>query len=151
MKAFHKLMELNLAGWSEVFLGLKKGWIGKNDVADYASNILSSGVDDYNENVAILAGADSMTDYEVEELVLPLLDGVDHCAFDSWRLAALEELNDSELSDEDKIQKLQELYGEFDYPEDMEPCSIYSEISIDPLEAMKLVIKTLKTKKKPGY
>ena len=39
---------------------------------------------------------------------------------------------------------MQELYAEFDYPEDMQECSIYHNSKISPIEAMHLLIASLK-------
>lgn len=147
MKPIEQLKELNLVCWSSLLVGLQRGWAAKSDVAAYAISLLSADLDNGNENIAVLAGADSLDDMEVKDLLLQI-DGSTEApeAFEKWRLATLITLSDSVLSEEEKIDKLQELYAEFDYPEDMASCSIYSQDAVDPLVALSEVISALRKK-----
>ncbi len=146
MKPITELKELDLLCWSTLLVGQQKGWVTKADIGDYATKLLSDGLDNDDGNIAVLAGADSYDDSEVKELMLQVVNGsyseVD--ALEKWRLATLLALSKSSLSEEEKIDKLQEIYSEFDYPEDMSSCSIYSQDSVDPLIAMSDVILSLK-------
>lgn len=147
MKPVEALKELNLVCWPSLFVGLQRGWAAKSDIADYAVNLLSTDLDNGNENIAILAGADSLDDSEVNDLLLQVGEEMEPPeAIEKWRLATLTALSESALSEEEKIDKLQELYAEFDYPEDMASCSIYSQDTVDPLAAMSEVISALKKK-----
>jgi len=62
-----------------------------------------------------------------------------------WRLASFEQLLKSNYTDQEKVDKLQVLHSDFNWPEDMYGCSIYNDIKMPPLEAMKLLINKLKT------
>ena len=70
-------------------------------------------------------------------------------SLDKWRLAHLLCIASSSDSLDEKVCKLQEVYAEFGYPEDMISCSIYSSEHVCPLEAMNAVIKKLKQKMLP--
>lgn len=147
MKPIEVLKELDLVCWSALFVGLQKGWATKSDIADYATSLLSADLDNGDENIAVLAGSDSLDDSEVKGLLLQVGGSTeDPEAIEKWRLATLIALSESVLRKENKIDKLQELYAEFDYPEDMSSCSIYSQDSVDPLAAMSGVISALKQK-----
>jgi hypothetical protein len=147
MKPIDELKELALICWSTLLVGLQKGWVTKSDIADYATKLLSKGIDN-NEDIAVLANADFYDDLEVKELMLRITNepNFEAAAVEKWRLAILLALNKSILPEEEKIDKLQELYAEFDYPEDMFSCSIYSQDTVDPLAAMVDVISSLKKK-----
>ncbi len=56
-------------------------------------------------------------------------------ALEKWRFAHISSLLKSEQSPNDKINGLQELYGEFGFPEDMASCGVYSRDRVDPLDA----------------
>lgn len=145
MTAINELKELGLICWPTLFVGQQKGWVSKFDIADYAVSLLADKSCE-NEDVSVLAGANTLEDSEVKELVQRMVQPVhsDTQVLDKWRLAILIGLNNSELSEDEKINRLQELYAEFDYPEDMNSCSIYSQDAVDPLSAMREVIGSLK-------
>ncbi|MDO6583866.1 DUF2247 family protein [Photobacterium sp. 2_MG-2023] len=147
MKPMEVLKELNLVCWSTLLVGLQRGWAKKSDIAAYATSLLSADLDNGDENIAVLAGADSLDDSEIKCLLLQVGGSTDAPeVIEKWRLATLTALSGSVLSEEEKIDKLQELYAEFEYPEDMASCSIYSQDSVDPLVAMSEVISSLKKK-----
>lgn len=147
MKPMEALKELNLVCWSTLFVGQQMGWVTKLDIEDYAMSLLSADLDNGDKNIAVLAGADSLDDSEVTDLLLQVGGEMESPeAIEKWRLAALTALSESVLSEEEKLDKLQELYAEFDYPEDMTSCSIYSQDSVGPLAAMSEVILALKKK-----
>ena len=62
------------------------------------------------------------------------------------KLAALLSLKESTISNKEKCDRLQELYADFNYPDDMSECSIYSTSQISPLEGMNNLIAKLKDK-----
>lgn len=137
------LASLGLACWSTIFLGFKKHWIRREDIFEYAMNQLLDGCE--SERVAIIAGGEYLSDEELLEIISSQIDMADCVAdTDKWRLAFLLCLDASDDSDENKIDKLQEIYAEFDYPEDMASCSVYSQDRLAPLVAMGQVVKRLK-------
>ncbi|WNZ53767.1 DUF2247 family protein (plasmid) [Microbulbifer sp. MKSA007] len=52
-----------------------------------------------------------------------------------WRYVLLKSLIYSCIPNQEKIDRLQQLYSQFDYPADMENCSIYSASKHCPIEA----------------
>lgn len=147
MKPIEVLKQLNLINWAVLFTGFQRGWIIKSDISNYSVSLLSDSLDDGDENIAVLASADSFDDSEVKELLLKISDQYSEPEIiERWKLAMLITLNESGLSEEEKIDRLQELYAEYDYPEDMSSCSIYSQDSVPPLKAMSDVILSLKGK-----
>jgi hypothetical protein len=130
-----------------LFIGQQNGWITKSDIADYAVNLLSLGLDNGDENIAVLAIAESFDDSELRDLLLQVGGEAEKTdSVEKWRLAELIALCESALSDEEKLNRLQDLYAKFDYPEDMSSCSIYSQDSVNPKVAMLNVISSLKRK-----
>ena len=147
MKPIDALRILSLVSWSMLYIGFQRGWVKKSDIADYATNQLSADMDNGDENIAVLASAYSLDDSEVLDLLLKVGgDEKYQNSIEKWRLAKLVALSESVLCEEEKLYKLQELYAEFDYPEDMAPCSVYSKDSVDPLVAMSELILALKNK-----
>jgi hypothetical protein len=137
------LISLGLACWSTIFLGLRNRWIRQEDIFEYAINQLLDGCE--SECVVIIARSEYLSDEELLELISKQMEMTDCVAdTDKWRLAfllCLDALNDS---DENKINRLQEIYADFDYPEDMASCSIYSQDDVGPLVAMNRVVERLK-------
>ena len=137
------MIDLGLLCWSTILLGLKKGWVNREDVIDYAVSLLVKGNDD--EDVAVMAGGESLSDDELFNLISNQIKSIDDLTdLDKWRLAHLLCIAESDDDEQLKIDKLQEVYANFDYPEDMTSCSIYSQDKIDPLVAMMRVIGELR-------
>ena len=144
MSVLDILQEKNLLSWSVLLFGLERGWVDVEQVIEYALNYLSMHPFEYHEDISILAGAAKDNREEILGILSKLAgDFSFERVKDIWRLAFLSELYFSHLGDEEKIYKLQEVYADFDYPQDMEGCSIYSNVSIDPLIALKKVIDDL--------
>lgn len=139
MEPTKNLTRLGLLDWSTIALGLGKNWIQKGEVVEYATSLLMSGTED--ENIALIACGGSLSNDELLELVESQAYQVD---IDRWRLAHLLALAQSNDSDQKKISKLQSVYAEFNYPEDMKSCSIYSQDNEDPIVVMMSVIDGLK-------
>lgn len=143
MSPLGALISLGLAGWSTIFLGFRKHWIRRRDIFEYAMNQLLAGCE--SERAAIIAGGEYFSDEELLEIISQQMEMTDCVAdTDKWRLAFLLSLEASNDNDENKINRLQEIYADFDYPEDMASCSIYSQDGLDPLVAMSQVVKRLK-------
>lgn len=139
------LFQTGLMDWNVLYIGLSKGWVTRSDIINFAVQRMvegESGVD-----ISILASAEMSDD---EELCTTLKkksssENFDH-ALEVWRLAHLKEIEFSNLDDEEKVNKLQEVYANFDYPHDMRSCSIYSGTNTPPLIEMKRVIEALEGK-----
>lgn len=139
------LINLGLLCWSTILIGLRKGWVSRKDVIDYAVDLLVNGNED--EDVAIIAGGESLEDDELFNLISNQVKQSDNAAaLDKWRLAHLLNIAESDDDEQTKLDRLQEVYANFDYPEDMASCSIYSQDEIDPLVAMTQVVEELKSR-----
>jgi hypothetical protein len=145
MLPLNVLIDLGLASWSTMLLGFRKRWVRRDDIFEYAINQLLIGSE--SERVAIIAGGRYLSDEELVEIVSKQIE-VENCVadIDKWRLAFLLCVDASDDSDENKIKRLQEIYADFDYPEDMASCSVYSQDRGDPLVAMKQVVNRLREK-----
>lgn len=143
MSPLNVLISLGLACWSTIFLGFKKRWIRRDDVFEYAISQLLNGCE--SERVAIIAGGEYLSDEELLAIISKQMEMTDCVAdMDKWRLAFLLCIDATDDSDENKINRLQEIYADFDYPEDMASCSIYSQDGVCPLVAMNQVVKRLR-------
>lgn len=139
------LIRLGLACWSTILLGFRKRWLRREDVFEFAMSQLLSGCE--SEHVAVIAGGECLSDEELLEIISDKM-GVESgvAEMDKWRLVFLVCIDESTDSDEVKINKLQDIYADFDYPEDMASCSIYSQDGISPLVAMSRVLERLREK-----
>lgn len=139
------LINLGLLCWSTILLGLRKGWVSRKDAIDYAIELLVNGNED--EDVVIIAGGETLEDDELLNLISEQVEQADIAtALDKWRLAHLLSIAESDDDEQTKLDKLQEVYANFDYPEDMASCSIYSQDEIAPLIAMMQVVEELRRK-----
>ncbi len=148
MEPIEILHKKNILDWMTLLLGLQKGWVNNFDISNYAIEILSGDIDGLDENIAMLAEARKMHKIDIQELILEIssLNIANVNPNIKWRYALLLSLDQSNISEKAKINKLQELYADFEYPEDMESCSIYSQDNLDPLSSMRLLINDLERK-----
>lgn len=145
MSPLKVLIDLGLMCWPVVFLGFRKGWVRRKDVFEYAVSLLVGG--NKNEDVAVIAGGEYLGDDELLTLVSKQIERSDYAFdLDKWRLAFLLCIDGSDDCEQDKINRLQKVYADFDYPEDMASCSVYSQDDVCPLVAMRQVVKELQEK-----
>lgn len=145
MSAVRILMDLGLLSWSTLYVGLKRDWAKTQDAVDYAVSILLDG--NYDDDISVIASEGFSDKKELYDLIFKKVNGADNSLdFDKWRLAHLIAIDESDFDEQTKLEKLQDIYVEFNYPEDMASCSIYSQDDIDPIECMRRVINTLKIK-----
>ena len=143
MDASEILQELGLLSWSVISCGFEKGWMTKKQVIDYAVKQVLKG--ESSSNIEIIAMGEDLNDHEFLSLVnSESKAGEEQFSLKSWRLAKLIVIDNSDKNDQEKIDRLQEVYSSFHYPEDMSSCSIYANDGIDPLIAMHNVIQNLK-------
>ena len=149
MSVYNQLTKLNLLSWPTLFVGFEKELILKRDLEDYAVSLLKKS-DNVEPNITLLADASHYNKDEIQDIIKSQLKSeniIKESEISKLKLAALLSLEESALSDEGKCNKLQELYSDFDYPNDMSGCSIYStDSTISPLECMHNLIITLKKK-----
>lgn len=152
--------ELGLASWSVLATGLRRGWASREDVIAFAVTWLTDNPEDTRRAPALLAGGEEYDDDQMLELLGQCTAGAEANNHDleTWRLAHLLLLARSSMPRYDKLDRLDELYAEFEYPPDMRLCSQYrashyaieagfapaSELSVDPVDAMWTLIQQLK-------
>ena len=146
MKPIEVLIKLDLICWNTLLFGWKNSWVNRESIASYAAGLLSEGVDNNDENIALMAANSSLDDDEILSLLEKLCDNADDDVIDKWRLSNLICIAEVSMSDQEKIDAVQEVYAKFDYPEDMASCSIYTQDNQDPLMVMVQVIESLKSK-----
>ena len=102
--------------------------------------------EDAGQEVALIAGGEYLSDEELLGLIEKKQQGQDAVSdLDKWRLAFFLCIGRSGDSEENKVCRLQEVYADFDYPEDMALCSVYSQGEVSPLVAMSWVVKKLQS------
>ncbi|WP_330924938.1 DUF2247 family protein [Candidatus Sororendozoicomonas aggregata] len=139
------LRKLDLLCWSVIFFGFRKGWVSRKDLSGYALYLLNNGSND--EGVALIASAENLEDEELLSLISSQIETVDDALdIEKWRLANLIQISELNANEQMKVNRLQEVYANFGYPEDMASCSIYSQDKVDPLVAMMEVIAQLRVK-----
>lgn len=148
-----ELNKLGLLNWFVIEYGLERNWIDSTEIANHAQNLLSSNAQINDKNIELLASAEYLDDEEIKRILKTITKTKNKCTedffstpIDIWRLGFLIALEKSNSTDENKINELQGIYAEFNYPEDMIGCSIYTPREVDPLKALNQLINDLKLK-----
>lgn len=106
--------------WQEILYGMENKIIARSDVINYATRILDEGILGFDW-VLKIAIADEYEDilpyiYELGNLE----DSEDDSTIqDKWRYFILKELYAKKSNYENFNEKVEEIYADFDYPEDM--------------------------------
>ena len=115
MSIFNTLKALNLLCWDVMLIGFKKNWINRDDISDYAVELLLC--DENDENVILIASCNFYDDSEVLSLLGKLANNqLAFSGLDRWRLASLVNISNADLNDQKKMDLLQEVYSRYDYP-----------------------------------
>ncbi len=170
-KAIHVLYQLGQLDWRALLVGLRRCWVTPTDVADFAVAWLLKHPDEKDFRVVQLAGGESLGKTEVEAILADFVKAVsgpvpsdrNSIEVDKWRVAHLHLLANSALDPEAKLTRLEELYEEFNYPEDMAACSRYyispsqkqhgwavGDQCPSPLDAMEAVLRDLSERLGPA-
>lgn len=150
MTAFEMLMRANLLDWPILVVGLERNWCVKKNIIQFAEKCASEAAQVDGELLTIATG-ESLSNPDLILCCLRYMETIGEAlspesrqrSLDQWRFSYMVLLLDGPDSVEDKINRLQELYGEFGFPEDMASCSIYSNNGIDPLTSAHIVVKQL--------
>ncbi|MFS0574795.1 DUF2247 family protein [Sporosarcina sp. 179-K 3D1 HS] len=116
--------------WKTVYAGLKTDLLKPSEVASYAVEYLTNHPETNDQNIIQLAWGEEDTDFEnllahiLEKLDVEDLDldaDIWHIEKRKWRFALLASLKARYQNDlEELLDKVAEVYADFDYPEDME-------------------------------
>lgn len=131
--AIDVLRQLSQLDWRALLVGWWRGWATRADIIDFAVAWLLEHPDERDSRVVQLASGEDLEDAELEAALAGYVAAVsgslpsdrDSIDVDKWRLAHLRLLVNSALDPEAKLDRLEELYAEFDYPKDMAACSRY--------------------------
>lgn len=155
MTVFDVMKKFKLLDWHTILVGFQQEWCKKEDLIKYGEKKLeevnSTTVDD---NLVIIALGENIAKDDLCTVVLNFLEknGDVHSenqkvkAKEKWRYAHLYWLLQTNKSEQEKIDILQELYAQFGFPDDMVACSIYSREEVDPLVATARVVEKLSQK-----
>ena len=122
--AYDLLKRESLLSWTVLKWGWEHHILGYREIQDYAISQL-----EYcsNDDVEILAGL-SKSDQDTIIQILGKLaekEPTVQDASDNWLLASLLLIQESNLDTQGKLDRLQEIYSEFNYPDCLSKCSIY--------------------------
>lgn len=155
------LMECGLLDSGVLAVGVERGWASRADVATYAAERLSAG-DDRSEVVELTAAEELEPARLIDRLRnWARLDGLPsqhpESAVRLWMFAGLTAIARSGSSPEEQLDRLEEAYATFGYPEEMRECSRYyvppqdrarnirvGEVTDSPLEAMNQLLSQLR-------
>jgi len=150
---YNILKRESLLSWSLIRWALKGKKIPFDGAIDFAIMKIE---DSFDENIAIIAGLSESESDLMQSLVERLAEKeFVHLFEETWMLAALLEIFEASISEQEKIDQLQEVYSEFNYSERLEKCSIYytrpeqgkvrvGDVFDDPLTEMERVIQQLR-------
>lgn len=106
--------------WQELLYGMENKIIDRSEVINFATHVLDEGIlgFDWVLKIAIADEYEDILPY-IHELI-NLEDSEDNIMIqDKWRYAILKELYAKKSNYEDFNEKVEEIYADFDYPEDM--------------------------------
>lgn len=139
--------------WMSILVGLERFWVNRKDVTDYAIKFLSNrdnNENKYDNDITDLL-VNEYSHHELEDFISNYIrkvypnnyEELYRLAIKKWTLVHLLLIDDLDILENEKIEKLQEIYAYLDYPNDMHFCSIYSQGNKCPLVVMKDLIKKL--------
>lgn len=143
MSALDFLKAKGILFWDDLLIGFKNWWCEKDSFIEYATNLLMKSNEPVDANLACIAAGEFYSDQEIVDMAIKLLglhgsalpDDRASKALEKWRFAHVASLLGEDITDEEKIDELQEIYAMFGFPDDMADCSIYNQEQIGPLEA----------------
>lgn len=106
--------------WQELLYGMENKIIDRSEVINFATHVLDEGIlgFDWVLKIAIADEYEDILPY-IHELI-NLEDSEDNIMIqDKWRYAILKELYAKKSNYEDFNEKVEEIYADSDYPEDM--------------------------------
>ncbi|EOI06925.1 hypothetical protein UAY_00267 [Enterococcus moraviensis ATCC BAA-383] len=106
--------------WQELLFGMEDKIIGREDIINYATHILNEGILGFDLvlKVAIADEYEDILPYIHELINLETFEG-NSIIQDKWRYVILKELHNKKSDYDNFNEKVEEIYADFDYPEDM--------------------------------
>ena len=103
--------------WREVEFGLQNGWLTDEGAIDLAIECVTAGDD--SPDVVELASVLPHDKYKVPEIVRRLAERDPECSKDKWLFLLLAWLYEHRDTIEEPLAIVEELYADFDYPEEI--------------------------------
>lgn len=154
--AFSILKETALVDWAVLHFGWRKSWVTRREVDYYLMFPGEMMRLQECSPASALPSPNAVGDPEICELLTRLarVTGAERSVGrDKWRFALLLALQRSEASREVKLEMLDLMTSRFDYPADMEQCTLHSMWSGrgDPLTFMDALIEQLRVRYLPEH
>lgn len=103
--------------WREVELGLQNGWLSDDAAIDLGIDRVTAG--DNSPDVVELASVLPQEKYKVPQIVRRLAEREPECSMDKWLFLLLAWLYEHRDAVEEPLAVVEQLYADFDYPEEM--------------------------------
>jgi hypothetical protein len=113
-----------------MLVGLQNGWLNQSDVAQGSVGWTLKNPDTDLQPVLLLLGCDHEEPDDIRSWLEEANEATgresEHDAMERWRWAFLADLSENtDITEDAKVDRLQELYAQFGYPADMADCSRY--------------------------
>jgi hypothetical protein len=119
-----------LLDWPTALVGVRRGWMTPTDVSDLAVARVIHEDATVDSDIAELTRAAALPLSDVEDRLVSLAEGCpvveEETAVRRWLLAALIDVDRAALGKEATLARLQDLYAEFGFPEELRYVSPYN-------------------------
>jgi len=126
------MKKFGFLNWKAILVGVIHDWISLQDIINEADKEISLGKQDKflieislsrkNKDVLIKAIETYLNDTGIN---VDEINSIDSKELKRWRLCFLISVVNSHLPDDVKVEKIQEIYSQFGFPEDMINCTPY--------------------------
>lgn len=147
--AFDALISLSVMSWRLAQIGWKRRWLSAEQVGRIAEVLYTSCNEKHQQElIAMLAYPSSLTDEEIANYITTLSEQEPVPSRDPlklWQLAKIIGVVHSTADWEAKVDDLDYIFSDLNYPQDMQPCIRYGSGRDPVLEARVLIADLLKS------
>ena len=140
ISAVKVLLESELLDWPTVALGFRQQWMSVEEVESFAVSLVLKDVDPPSEVVDLTSS--QLSDLDIRERLDVLVEGSlgvdERVSLRRWLFASLTVLDQSSVDEDTKLVRLQELYAEFGFPEELRYVSPYNFLPLERSESVGL-------------
>lgn len=120
----------HLLDWPTALVGVRRGWMTPADVSDMAVATLVDEEAGFDGDLVELTSAGTLPLADVEDHLVSLAERFplveEETAVRRWLLASLVDLDRADLGEDVMLARLQEIYAEFGFPEELRYASPYN-------------------------